>query len=303
MHPELFWLPEPAPSWTEALTALTGGVAGTMTGNTALAEPAISDSAAWAELVELANYRLDGLATIRLDRRLRGLFGAAAAADPRTPSVWQYWRQQRPNICCLRYVLLALRRGIWISTYLSGYGQYAQELLDKRSALHAFRPDAVLFALDAHHITGALDPAATAAQAETRLTEVLDLIVRQWELARSAFGCTVLQQTFPPVFPALFGGNEHRLPGSPAAALAWLNARLRERADAEGADLVAIDDHIARDGLAAWHDPMLWHRAKQEVHPAAAPMYGELVARLIAAQRGRAFKCLALISTIRCGEA
>jgi FkbH-like protein len=294
LHSELFWLPEPTPSWSAALAKLPG-VRGTSVGNTALAEPAIpSDSAAWAELVGLANYRLDGLATIRLDRRLRGLFGeqppqglphsirlavlASATAEHLLPAIR----------------IAGLRRGIWISTYLSGYGQYAQELLDKRSGLHAFRPDAVLFALDARHITGALDPAATAAQAEARLTEVLDSIVRQWELARSAFGCTVLQQTFPPVFPALFGGNEHRLPGSPAAALAWLNARLRERADAEGADLVAIDDHIARGGLAAWHDPMLWHRAKQEVHPAAAPMYGELVARLIAAQRGRAFKCLAL---------
>lgn len=298
MHSGLFWLPEPAPSWTAALAALPGtapGTTGTTAGNTALAEPAIPPaSETWPELVGLANYRLDGLATIRLDRRLTRLFGEEP--PPGLPH-------------CIRLAVLAsataehllpairvagLRRGMWISTYISGYGQYAQELLDPHSALHAFRPNAVLFALDAHHVTGALDAAATAEQAEARLTEILDSITRQWELARSAFGCSVLQQTFPPVFPALFGGNEHRLPGSPAAAIAWLNARLRERADAEGADLVALDDHVARDGLAAWHDPVLWHRAKQEVHPAAAPMYGELVARLLAAQRGRAFKCLAL---------
>jgi FkbH-like protein len=38
----------------------------------------------------------------------------------------------------------------------------------------------------------------------------------------------------------------------------------------------------------------LWHKAKQEVSPAAGPLYGELVGRLLAAQQGRSFKCLVL---------
>ena len=42
-----------------------------------------------------------------------------------------------------------LRRGIWIETYENGYGQYLQELTDPASALQAFRPTAVLLALDA----------------------------------------------------------------------------------------------------------------------------------------------------------
>ncbi len=45
---------------------------------------------------------------------------------------------------------------------------------------------------------------------------------------------------------------------------------------------------------AAWHDPGLWHRSKQEVTPLAAPMYGDLVARLLAAKQGRSAKCLVL---------
>ena len=62
---------------------------------------------------------------------------------------------------------------MWLSTYLSGYGQYAQELLDPRSALHAFRPTAVLFALDAHHVIGTLDAGSTAQEVEARLTEII----------------------------------------------------------------------------------------------------------------------------------
>jgi FkbH-like protein len=295
LHPELFWLPEPTSSWTTALAALPGGMTGATVGNAALAEPAIPiETEAWPQLVELANYRLDGLATIRLDRRLTRLYGQQAPQGISHSVRLAVLASATAEHLLPGIRVAALRRGMWISTYLSGYGQYAQELLDPHSALHAFRPTAVLFALDAHHVIGTLDAGSTAQEVETRLTEILDSIARQWELARNAFGCAILQQTFPPVFPALFGGNEHRLPGSPAAAIARLNARLRECADAEGADLVALDDHVARDGLAAWHDPVLWHRAKQEVHPAAAPIYGELVARLLAAQRGRAFKCLAL---------
>jgi FkbH-like protein len=59
-------------------------------------------------------------------------------------------------------------------------------------------------------------------------------------------------------------------------------------------DLLAVDDRAACDGLAAWHDAGLWHRAKQEISPAAAPFYGDLVGRLIAAKQGKSYKCLVM---------
>ena len=64
--------------------------------------------------------------------------------------------------------------------------------------------------------------------------------------------------------------------------------------DAEGVDVLALDTQAARDGIVAWHDRDLWHRAKQEVTLAAAPKYGELVIRVVAAHRGRSYKALVL---------
>jgi len=61
-----------------------------------------------------------------------------------------------------------------------------------------------------------------------------------------------------------------------------------------GVDLLSLDAQIAADGLGGWHDPALWHRAKQEIHPLAAPVYGDLVARLLAASLGRSAKALVL---------
>jgi FkbH-like protein len=51
---------------------------------------------------------------------------------------------------------------------------------------------------------------------------------------------------------------------------------------------------VDRDGLSAWYDPAQWHRAKQEVHPSVSHVYGDLVARVIAARLGRSSKCLVL---------
>ena len=65
-------------------------------------------------------------------------------------------------------------------------------------------------------------------------------------------------------------------------------------AEEEGVDVLSIDDRAARDGTRSWHDPALWHRAKQEVSHTAAPMYGDLVGRWIAAKQGRSFKCRVL---------
>jgi len=96
------------------------------------------------------------------------------------------------------------------------------------------------------------------------------------------------------VFPRLFGNNEHRLVGSRAGIVERLNATLRTLADAEGVDLLAIDACAAQNGIGAWFDQMLWCVAKQEVHPGAAAMYGDLLSRILAAHQGRSFKCLVL---------
>src|SRR5215212_8142793 len=187
-----------------------------------------------------------------------------------------------------------LRRGLWISIYENDYGQYWQELTDPASALHEFKPNAVLFALDPHHLAAGLGAALDRAEAEHGFSELQDRIRECWRLAREAFHCPVIHQVPLPVHPTLLGNNEHRLPGSRQALIARLNHALRELADAEGVDLLALDARAAIDGLKAWHDPALWHRAKQEISPAAGPMYGELVARLLAAKQGRSAKCLVL---------
>ena len=275
--PDLDWLPLPSASWGEALAAA-----------------ATTDTTGWDSLVALAQSQLDGLQTLRLDRRLLRLFGDAPPPGLTTAPV----RLAVLGSSTLDHLLPgirvgALRRGLWLTVYTGDYGQHAAELANPGSAVYEFRPDAVLFAFDASYLLRAFAAGADAAAASRLLADVCMELQSYWNQAQAS-GWSVVQQTCLPTFPALLGSNEHRAPSSPAEACRLLNGRLRELADAGNVDLLAVDARAAQDGIRAWYDPMLWHRAKQEVHPGAAPLYGDLLGRLLAARQGRSSKALVL---------
>ena len=233
-------------------------------------------------LRELATSRLDLTQTAKLDRALVNALKSHSTL---------------PNLEALRLAILGsattshlppgirvagLRRGLAIEIYEAPYGMYYQELNSPDSALHAFNPQAILLALDARHLTS------------TTADSALDLLQSCWRKAKSTFHCQVIQQTVMPVLPTLMGSNEDRMPSSPAAVLNEINRRLPALAADESVDLLALDRILLDDGLTFCHDPALWLRSKHEVHPRAAALYGEHLARLLAAARGRSAKCLVL---------
>ena len=162
------------------------------------------------------------------------------------------------------------------------------------SPLHEFAPTTVLFAFDAAHVTAGIDVAQTSADADAILTDACERIRSCWRQAREAFRCPIIQQTLLPSAIPLLGSNEHKQPSSAVRLIERLNCWLREAADQEGVHLLALDARAAQDGLSAWYDRGLWYRSKQEVSPVTAPVYGDLVGRLLAALQGRSFKCLVL---------
>jgi FkbH-like protein len=249
---------------------------------------------AWEEAVALAGARLDPVQTNALDTMIRRIFTASPKAHSEKPV-----RVAILGSSTLTHLLPALRvaglrRRMWVETYENDYGQYWQELADANSPLHRFKPNVVLLALDAHHLASGIGAGSSVADVEAALKETGERIGNCWRLARKAFRCPVIHQLALPLHPSLLGSNEHRLAGSRAGFIAALNIELRRLADREGVDVLALDAWAARDGIAAWHNPELWHRAKQEVTPAAAPIYGDLVMRLVAAHRGRSYKALVM---------
>lgn len=272
----MYWLPE-IPDWSERLRAA-----------------AESGRCDWPSLAALANARLGFIETLRLDKVAAKLSGGALPES----AVGKPIRLAVLGSSTVEHLLPglrvgALRRGLWAATYVSPYGQYFQDLLDPDSGLAAFAPNAILLALDARHVVGEAGLAG-AADAEASAERAVERCRDIWRAARSRFKAPIIQQTLLPVFPRLMGSNEHRHKGSRAFLVERINQRLREAADADEVDLLALDWLATRDGLDAWHDPVLWNMAKQEVRPAISPLYGEHVARILAAQQGRSFKCLAL---------
>ncbi len=270
---DLAWLPVEA-DWSERLKA--------------------AGEADWPALVLLARARLDPLATGRLDRLLRRRFPEPPESGLAAPPI----RLAVLGSSTLSHLVpairvAALRRGLHVTVHEGEYGQYRQELVQPAPELAEFRPDVVLLCLDARHLAAGLPAAAGEADAERVLATTLGDLRQVWEAAQ-AMGAAVIQQAALPVLPKLMGDNEHRLPASQSGFLARLNAALRPAADAAGVHLLAVDERAARFGLHLWHDPAVWHHAKQEIGNAAAPVFGEMVGNLLAAFRGRSRKALVL---------
>ena len=244
-----------------------------------------------AALADLARERRAFLETIQLD--------AALARTPGAGEGVETLRLALLSAGTTDHLLPAIRvaglgRGLRLETWAAGYGQYRQALMDPASGLHAHAPEAVLFALVARDFLGAVPVTAGAEEAEAALEAAVADLRGLWARARAAGAGLVIQQSFLDLEPELFGGLDAVVPGAPARLVAALNARLAAAAGAEGVLWLDVARAAARDGLDAWHDPLRWLQAKMAIRMEAGPAYGEMVARLLAAARGRSRKCLVL---------
>jgi FkbH-like protein len=262
----LDWLPVQA-DWSDRMRAVEG-----------------VGAIAFQDLAGLAEARLDFLRTDRLDRVL------ARAAGGGVPVRVAVLGSSTLGHLVGAIRVAGLRHRVRLAVHQGEYGQYVQDLLGPDAGLAAFAPEFVLIALDAAHVTAGLRVGGDDAAVMDGLFARLGAC---WRAAK-AMGAMVIQQAVLPSVLPLLGQNEHLLAGSGAGFVARFNARLRVEATAAGVMVLALDDEAARHGVSAFHDVVVWHRAKQDVAARAAPYYGDLVARLVAAARGKAAKCLVL---------
>jgi FkbH-like protein len=243
-------------------------------------------------LSSLAACRLGFLETVQLDRTL-GRLGLKEA----------------PGFLPIRLAILAsstvdhlspairvagLRRKLLIDIHIGGYGQYRQELLDPTSALHHFAPHFMLFSLCARDAIAGVPLTATAAEVDEAIARFMGDLRSFWGKAREIGNAAIIQQTFIDVTEPLFGGYDRVVPGAPARIVARLNDHLCGAAARDDVLLLDIAHASGRDGIDAWFDVGRWFQGKLEIAPQAAPLYGDLAARILAAQRGLSKKCLVL---------
>jgi FkbH-like protein len=247
-----------------------------------------------AAIVAASQHRLDFVQTGKLDRILQSTL--AELPDP--PGLHKL-RLGWLGSSTLEHLLpsariAALRRGLLLESYLAPYDQYRQELFDAESALAKFRPHVVLLSLDHEHVavSAPLDapPGDVAAQVQHNVAELRTL----WRVAADRLGCTVIQQTIPNLAPRLFGSFDGAVAGTLFSVIDQLNRALVSEAARARVPVLDLASWAARLGHDTWFDPVRWFQAKQLVSPILAPMYGDLVARILGAIRGRSRKCLVL---------
>jgi FkbH-like protein len=243
-------------------------------------------------LASLASFRLGFVETIQLDRAF-GRLGLTEA----------------PGFLSVRLAILAsstidhllpairvagLRRRLLINVHAGAYGQYRQDLLDPTSSLHQFAPQTILFSLTAREALAAVPLTATATEVDEAIARPIGELRSLWLKAREHSNAAIIQQTFVDVTESLFGSYDRMVAGAPARIVARLNDELCEAAAQDGVLLLDIGRASERDGIDAWFDAGRWFQGKLEIAPQAAPLYGDMLVRILAAQRGLSKKCLVL---------
>ncbi len=240
----------------------------------------------------LAQFRLGFLETIQLDSALVRTAASGATGMTRV-------RLAILGNCTIDHLLPAirvagLRRRLLIEVYAGSFGQCRQELLDPPAGLRDFRPDVVLLSLTAREAIARMPLGATPGEADDIVVSTIAELRALWRHARDAFSPTIIQQTFLDVSEPVFGDFDRLVPGAPARVVARLNEQVSDAAAQDGVLLLDVARASARDGIDAWFDVARWLQGKIEIAPQSAQRYGDMVARIIGAQRGSSRKCLVL---------
>lgn len=243
-------------------------------------------------LVRLAQHDLNYLQTVQLDQVLDRLeaprpdgYGqtrlavlASSTADHLLPAIR----------------VAQLRRSNLTQVYLCPYGQNRQELLNPDSGVHDFHPDFVVFSQTAQEAIAGVPVTASSDEVHDRISAHVKDLVSLWEKAQRSLNATIIQQTILNTADTLFGSFDRQIPGAPVNVIRTTNEAIAKAAADNGVLIVDMERAVEIHGLRFWFDITKWLQAKIEVAPPAAPLYGELVSRIISARDGSSRKCLVL---------
>jgi FkbH-like protein len=247
-------------------------------------------------LRQLTQYQLDLIQVLKLDAHLQRLEK-------------QLVHQEQTYLPTLKLAILgssttdhllpairiaALRHGLQVKLYNAPYGQYRQEILQPDSGLYQFHPDVVLVALHPQDIGISLPLNSSLAQVKAQIAQRIDDWQHLWQTLQARCKASVVHQTLLSMDDTILGHYDALVPATPANLVARLNQELRDQAAEHQVLIFDLERLASTVGRDTWCNPSLWHHSKQEISPSDAPLYGEHLARILAAVRGLSHKCLVL---------
>ncbi|NHN85270.1 HAD-IIIC family phosphatase [Acetobacter musti] len=187
----------------------------------------------------------------------------------------------------------ALARGMNASLYVAPYGQYRQVIHNRDPDLAAFAPQFVLFAPDMRDSPLSLPLTATYDEVTAAVTRRVEELHALWRAAAEFTGAAVIQQTFLNMDLPVFGSFERLVPASDLSVFLRLQMAVAEAAREEGVLLLDMDQCAALAGGARkLHDSSRWYQARQLISPEVSVIWGDMLARVVAAALGLSRKCL-----------
>lgn len=186
-----------------------------------------------------------------------------------------------------------LRHLALIGVVEADYGRSLEQAMDPTSRIRTSGVDSILLAFDYRDLH--LDTAAADLDAaQVRVKNAFSYLRAVAENLRpSVSGPLLLQTIVPPVEP-LYGSLDAFQPCSPYAMVQALNAKIVGWVTEGDSLLVDAARLAAAVGTDHWLNPVHWHSAKLPVAPHLVPLLADLIARTIAALRGKTRKCLVL---------
>lgn len=244
---------------------------------------------AGSELRSLAGFALSHAQRLRLARAIHKARanGSAAALTPFKLGMLgnATFAPQVPSL-----VVAGARHGLALEVVVGPYDQAVQTAQDPDAFIHPC--DAILVAL--HHDGLGLRAELDAERAQLAVDRALAQVEAIREGIHRHGNALVVLQTVPRPAGSLFGSFEASTPGTVRWQLTRFDDGLRALV-AGSADLILDVAALAETvGLWRWHDRSQWHWAKLPFAQRAAPLYGEHVARLVGALRGKSRRVLVL---------
>ena len=275
-YSELQWLPRAPRDISARLKTLSGSL-----------------SSVGSELKDLATYALDLNQLAKLCRVIEKARAQANSLEPLVPFRLGLLSNSTVDMIAPALIASAARYGIALEIVQSSYDQVAQEALSPDSKVNRSKPDAVLFALDDRALPLKLSPGDMRAASDT-VQGALGYLQTLRDGIKANSNAVCIFQTFAHRPEPLFGNLDRALPGTLRFLLSEVNRELAIMLRGSGDVLFDVASLAETVGLAEWHNPQLWNLAKFGFSCELIPLYGDHLARILAAMRGKSRKVLVL---------
>ncbi len=276
LYSELQWLPRPPHDFSSRLKAA-----------------ASSGEPLGSEIRSLASFALDLNQLMKLARVIGKACSEGASLHPLVPFRLAVLSNSTIDMIVPILIASAARHGIVLEIIQPAYDQVAQEALTPDSKVNSSRPDAVLFALDYRALPLKLSLGDAEAASATVQGAFGYLQALRDGIKAHSHGVCIFQTFAPPAEP-LFGSLDRALPGTTRSLIDAINREVAAYVLSSGDVLLDVAGLAETVGLANWHNPQLWNLGKFSFSDEWIPLYGDHVARCVAAIRGKSKKALVL---------